>query len=243
MNSINQTLKNKKMISADILKWIALITMFIDHTGAAILEKIPQYHTTDWCYPLDITFRMIGRLAFPIYCFLLIEGFYHTRNRLNYMRNLLLFAVISEIPFELSFFGGMDIGFHNVYWTLLLGLLLLMLLETIKAKYNDKYSFLAIVAVIPFAAAAQLMSTDYGAIGVLLIFILYQTHFERLKQSVLGALAMSYEITAPISFILTYFYNGERKNKRFKYVFYFFYPAHLLLLYWIRLLIIGKIAQ
>ncbi len=238
---MNNTVKKQKFISADLLKWIALVTMFIDHTGAAILEKIPQYHTTSWCYPLDMTFRMIGRLAFPIYCFLLVEGFWKTHNRKKYARNLLLFAIVSEIPFEVSFMGGLNIGFHNVYWTLLLGLLLMMVLEWIKSKYPDKYSPLAIIAVVPFATIAQLVYTDYAAIGVLLIFILYQTHQERKKQSILGAVAMCYEITAPISFILTYYYNGERKNKRFKYVFYLFYPAHLLFLYWIRLLILAGI--
>ncbi len=238
MNKI--TRNNNKGISADTLKWIALITMLIDHTGASILEKIPQYTTVDWVFQLDMTLRLIGRIAFPIYCFLLVEGFYKTRSRKKYALNLFIFALISEIPFELSFMGGLDIGFHNVYWTLLLGMLLMMTLEEIKARCADKYNLLALLALAILAGTAQLVYTDYAAIGVMLIFILYQTRDNRKKQSILGAVAMCYEITAPISFILTYNYNGQRKLRKYaftKYLFYAFYPIHLLLLYFVRLLI------
>ena len=239
MNKI--TRNNNKGISADTLKWIALITMLIDHTGASILEKIPQYTTVDWVFQLDMTLRLIGRIAFPIYCFLLVEGFYKTRSRKKYALNLFIFALISEIPFELSFMGGLDIGFHNVYWTLLLGMLLMMTLEEIKVRCADKYNLLALLALAILAGTAQLVYTDYAAIGVMLIFILYQTRDNRKKQSILGAVAMCYEITAPISFILTYNYNGQRKLRKYafiKYLFYAFYPIHLLLLYFVRLLIL-----
>lgn len=226
-------------ISADTLKWIALITMFIDHTGASILEKLPQYTTLDGVFQVDMVLRFIGRIAFPIYCFLLVEGFYKTHSRKKYVLNLLTFALISEIPFELSFMGGLNIGFHNVYWTLLLGMLLMMTLEEIKVRKPDKYNILALLALAIFAGTAQIVYTDYAAIGVILIFILYQTRDDRKRQSILGAVAMCYEITAPVSFILTYNYNGQRKKRKnafTKYLFYAFYPAHLLLLYFVRLL-------
>lgn len=239
MNIITKIKNNG--ISADSLKWIALITMLIDHTGASILEKIPQYTTLDWVFPLDMALRLIGRIAFPIYCFLLVEGFYKTCSRKKYAFNLLIFALISEIPFELSFMGGLDIGFHNVYWTLLLGMLLMITLETIKVRKPDKYNLLALLVLAVFAGIAQIAYTDYAAIGVILIFILYQTRDDRKRQSILGAVAMCYEITAPISFILTYNYNGQRKPRKYaytKYLFYAFYPIHLLLLYFVRLLIL-----
>ena len=239
MNSILHIKKNG--ISSDALKWIALITMLIDHTGASVLEKIPQYNTVDWVFQLDLVLRFIGRIAFPIYCFLLVEGFWKTHNRKKYALNLLIFAIISEIPFEISFMGRLDIGFHNVYWTSLLGLILMMVLEEIKVRWADKYNLLAILAVAVLAGTAQLVDTDYAAIGVLLIFILYQTRDDRKRQSILGAVAMCYEITAPISFILTYHYNGQRKQRKgqfTKYAFYAFYPIHLLVLYWVKLLIL-----
>jgi len=99
-----------------------------------------------------------------------------------------------------------------------------------------------VVAVV--AVTAHLLNTDYGAIGVMLIFILYQTRDERKRQAVLGAVAMCYEITAPIAFLLTYYYNGKRKQRRLevaKYFFYAFYPIHLLILYWVKLLILDMI--
>ncbi len=238
MNIVTNLKKNG--ISADTLKWIALITMLIDHTGASILEKIPQYSTVDWVYQLDLVLRFIGRIAFPIYCFLLVEGFYKTRSRKKYAWNIFAFALISEIPFEVSFMGELNIGFHNVYWTLLLGMLLMMTLEEIKARKPERFGLLALLALAVFAGTAQLVYTDYAAIGVMLIFILYQTRDNRMKQSVLGAVAMCYEVTAPISFVLTYHYNGQRKarkNPYVKYLFYAFYPIHLLVLYWIRLLV------
>ena len=234
-----ETLK-KNGISADALKWIALITMLIDHTGASVLEKIHQYSTVDWVFKLDLILRLIGRIELPIYCFLLVEGFYKTHNRKKYALNLFAFALISEIPFEISFMGGLDIGFHNVYWTLLLGMLLMLALEEIKVRKPEKFSLFALLALAAFAGIAQLVHTDYAAIGVMLIFILYQTRDNRKKQSVLGAVAMFYEITAPISFVLTYHYNGhrkERKNPLTKYAFYAFYPIHLIVLYCVKLLI------
>lgn len=238
MNIFTRLKKNG--ISADTLKWIALITMLIDHTGASVLEKIPQYSTVDWVFKLDLILRLIGRIAFPIYCFLLVEGFYKTHSRKKYALNLFVFALISEIPFEISFMGELNIGFHNVYWTLLLGMLLMATLEEIKVRYAEKYNLFALLGVAVFAGTAQLVYTDYAAIGVMLIFILYQTRVDRKKQSILGAVAMCYEITAPISFVLTYHYNGlrkVRKNSWTKYVFYAFYPIHLLVLYCVKLLI------
>ena len=93
------------------------------------------------------------------------------------------------------------------------------------------------MAIAVSAAAAELLQTDYGASGVLLIFILYKMRADRFMQCVFGGAVMSWEITAPIAFVLLYKYNGIRRQKYLKYFFYAFYPAHLLLLYWVRLMI------
>ena len=103
----------KKNITSDCLKWIAVITMVIDHIGAAILEKTYFFLSAD-IQKADFLFRKIGRLSFPIFCFLLVEGFYHTRSRKKYLVNILLFAVISEIPFEAAFFDRLVWGFRNI---------------------------------------------------------------------------------------------------------------------------------
>ena len=98
-NKLNTKFQTQRRgISADTLKWIALITMFIDHIGASVLEKIPQYTTVDWVFQLNFTLRLIGRISFPIYCFLLVEGFFMTRSQKKYALNLFVFALVSEIP-------------------------------------------------------------------------------------------------------------------------------------------------
>lgn len=224
-----------KGISADALKWIALVTMFIDHVGAVVLEYIPQAElpaVTATYYVL----RYIGRLAFPIYCFLLVEGFHRTSNRMRYLRDLMIFAAISEIPFEICFMTEVGNGFHNVYWTLTIGLAVMMALDYVKKNRFANNTWINLIIMIVGAFVAETLGCDYGAIGILLIFILYQTRDDRAKQSIFGGIAMLYEVTGPIAFVLTFFYNGERKIKKFKYAFYAFYPVHLLLLYLVRLL-------
>ncbi len=229
--------KKKNGLTSDLLKWIAVVTMFIDHIGAAIVEQtdlsLLPYGKTG-----DLILRLIGRIAFPIYCFLLVEGFYHTRSRKKYLCNLTLFAVLSEIPFELAVFGEIKWGFHNVYWTLLLGFLVMSGVEKIREKMgtteNTKKTFAELALAAAAAIGAELLQTDYGAIGVFLIFILYQARENRQRQCILGAVAMAYEVTAPVAFYLLYHYNGIRRQKRWKYFFYAFYPVHFLLLYWIR---------
>ncbi len=95
------------------LKWIAVITMIIDHTGAVL-------------FPDNMVFRYIGRIAFPIFCFLLVEGFFHTRDVRKYMLRLGLFALISEIPYDLAFRDTvLEFEHQNVFFALLLGVVMI----------------------------------------------------------------------------------------------------------------------
>ncbi len=225
-----------KGINADTLKWIAMITMFIDHVGAVVLEYIPQFElpAVNAAY---YVMRYIGRLAFPIYCFLLVEGYHHTSNRMRYLRDLLIFGLISEIPFEICFMSEPGNGFHNIFWTLSLGFAVMLALDYAKTKFVNA-TWVNLLIMLAGAYIAETIGCDYGAIGVLLIFILFQTRDDRAKQSIFGGIAMLYEVTGPIAFVLTFFYNGKRKIKKYKYAFYAFYPIHLLLLYLIRLLFV-----
>lgn len=122
--------------SGTALKTIACITMLIDHIGASCIEAgilTPGLDSgtlsrdTLSAYPLyrlDMVLRFTGRLAFPIFCFLLVEGFVHTHDVKKYVRRLFLFALISEVPFDLAFFRTpFDPSAQNVYWTLALGVL------------------------------------------------------------------------------------------------------------------------
>ncbi len=215
--------------SGTTLKLIACVTMLIDHIGASCIEtrEVPAALTR-----LDLVLRLIGRLAFPIFCFLLVEGFLHTHDVRKYIRRLLLFGVVSEVPFDMAFFRT---PFHwehqNVYWTLALGVIAMAAMQ----HYQDadgNLTLKSVLSAVACAFAAELANTDYGAIGVALIIALYLTRDSRKQQCIIGAVMMLFELTAPIAFLLVWHYNGQRGNcpKWAQRAFYLFYPVHLTVL-------------
>ncbi len=246
----------KKGIPGSTLKIIAITTMFIDHIGAVIFERIltangfylinmnDAQSFSDFMdkngtvFILDTVFRLIGRLGFPIFCFLLIEGFLHTRNVWKYAFRLFLFAIVSEVPFDLAFRSSMfSIGYQNVFFTLLMGLLAITLIQMAEKKLsaNKVLQYLLIVPItVVFMLIAGFLRCDYGSMGVLTIVIMYLFRKSRIWEmaggcAVLTCMSLS-EITAFIALIPVYKYNGER-GLNLKYIFYAFYPVHLLLLY------------
>ncbi|MBP3544518.1 MAG: hypothetical protein J6J86_09845, partial [Lachnospiraceae bacterium] len=134
-DSVIESQNTKKGLAGSTLKIIAIITMFIDHIGAAIFENNEitmcvmakgEHAYVIWGLA-DLVLRLIGRIAFPIFCFLLVEGFLHTRDVKKYALRLGAFCLISEIPFNLAFFGQpLYAGHQNVFFTLLIGLLVLI---------------------------------------------------------------------------------------------------------------------
>lgn len=227
-------------ISGTGLKRLACVSMLLDHIGASCLEAglladfpaglpLSSYQAF---YTLDLVLRFIGRLAFPIYCFLLVEGFLHTHDVRKYCLRLLAFALLSEVPFDWAFFNRPFYpAYQNVYWTLLLGMLAMALLQRFR---SDRLSgaLLQIAAAAACAAAAELLRTDYGATGVLLIVVLYALRASRLRQCIAGACLTAYELTGPLAFVPVWFYSGERgRCSHDQALFYYgFYPVHLLLL-------------
>lgn len=236
-------MNEKKVISADALKWIALITMFIDHIGAGIIEKC-YIHAPNMAF-IDIIIRGIGRLAFPIYCFLLVEGYQYTRSRWKYCLNLFVFALISEIPFDFLFREELTFDYQNVYFTLLLGMLAIMVAGEIEKKAWRFGIILEFLVAIGFGIIAEVLRTDYSSWGVFLIFLLFITRKSpRWVTCLAGSLFMftqGTEVIAIISFILILFYNAKRSGKVNKYVFYGLYPAHLALYCGIRFLLMNYI--
>lgn len=244
--------EDKKGISGSTLKLIAIIVMLIDHIGAVIVERMILYVNGGgiWVnnytelfhlkpevaqlFLLDTILRYIGRLGFPIFCFLLIEGFLHTRNVWKYTLRLFLFALISEIPFNLAFRGKLFYsGYQNVFFTLLIGLLVMIAFSYIE-KQTTWYRFVRLLlSVFSMAAGmvlAELLKTDYAAIGVFCIMMLYIFRKKKGLQMLAGCLSFAWEFTAPLAFLPIAFYNGKRGWK-LKYAFYIFYPLHLFLLY------------
>ncbi len=219
-----------QIFSSSTLKLIAVVSMFIDHFGLSIVY---------WSHDVDIVryyqlCRDIGRIAFPIYCFLLVEGFFYTRSRVRYAANLLLFGLLSEIPFNLVLGASVWLpGYQNVFFTLLCGLLAIWGME----KAREKHLLLMVPVAAAGMGAAYLLHTDYDFRGVLLIVILYLFHALPVLRFICGALCLSWEWKAIFAWIPITLYNGERgwmKGPVIKYAFYIFYPAHLLLLAYLR---------
>lgn len=229
----------KKGFSGSALKLIAIITMFIDHIGAVIVERAMLKFSNDYAVyerlaTCDVILRSVGRIAFPIFCFLLVEGFLHTKNVWKYMLRLASFALISEIPFDLAQVGRMfNLQSQNIFFTLLIGLFIIHCLDRIwKQESWPKLSrvCLYIVGICIGLLAAEYLNTDYGARGIIAIIALYAFRFNRFNQAIAGVLAFSWEFPAPVAFLPVLAYNGKRGNGN-KYLFYAFYPLHLIILY------------
>lgn len=238
----------RKGPSGSTLKLIAIITMLIDHVAAAVLMRFLKTRgsTVDGSLISGLiesgmlqqiydTMRGVGRIAFPIFCFLLVEGFEHTRDRKKYALRLGLFALLSEIPFDLAFSGCvLEFHYQNVFFTLFLGLLTMMAYRWTEEQTRwDAFprTLLLMIEVLVGMGAAELLSTDYGGRGVWCIMMLYLFRKKRVWQVVAGCLAFFWwELPAVIAFLPIALYNGKR-GWNVKYFFYFFYPVHLLLLY------------
>lgn len=170
----NQT---KKGLNAGNLKMIALFCMVIDHIGVAILYPLAKNQES--MLLLYFVFRLIGRVAFPLYAFFITEGFFHTRNKLKYALRLLLLAVISEVPFDMVLDHKLlCTQYQNVFFTLLFGLLTIWALDAIgKTKIKRGCSVvikLLIITVVCFLTEFAIRG-DYGAIGVFSIVSIYLT--------------------------------------------------------------------
>lgn len=253
-------MKHKKFtgFSGFQLKLVAVISMFVDHIGAVLLEKglLPQISDAvlagnstsflpadyQFWYNMDILLRCIGRLSFPLFCFLLVEGFQHTGNVKKYALRLGIFALLSEIPFDLAVYGcSFSLKGQNVFFTLFLGLLTLCAVDYFNQTLSAPLQPLKYLPALTGMLLAHFFQTDYAALGILLIVVLYAFKNNRTWQCLLGAaLTLFSSYTAFLAFFLIYFYNGKRGRQPFKYFFYAFYPLHLLLFYALRLLFYGQ---
>ena len=230
-----------QVLTSSSLKIIAIVTMFIDHFGAVVVNQAllrlssvvrnqELYHNMRIFYRI---LRLVGRLAFPIFCFMLVEGFVHTRSREKYLLRLGFFALISEIPFDLAIYKDWFYpDKQNVFFTLFLGMLVMYLADRFKRDWLQAMVILAGVFL------GYLLKTDYGEKGVFVITVLYLLRYQRPLQCLAGAAAMSFETGGPFGMIPPLLYNGQKGKLKLKYFFYWFYPAHLLLLTGARMAIL-----
>ena len=222
-------------LSGSTLKIIALVTMMIDHFGAVFVQRamsMPGFEHELW-NSLYWPMRYVGRLAFPIFCFLLVEGFCHTSDMKKYLGRIIVFALISEIPFNLGVTGKwLDFNYQNVFWELALGIVAMFFIKILEEK-NLNYILqvlLRLLVIFVFAIAAETLNLDYGMYGIVSIVALYVFRQNKWMQLLVGAISFMWEPVAPFAFLPIALYNGERGIKM-KYLFYIFYPAHLLVFY------------
>lgn len=245
-------------ISANLLKWIALITMLIDHFGACIWLYLAKsglmgFQDPTFSAPYYIL-RGIGRLAFPLFIFLLAEGFYYTKSRKKYLIRLTIFAFLSEIPFDLALFltnpqissGQVTTWAHqNVYFTLTLGFVAMLLIDWIREQgWRKEVEIPGLIGAVALPAAlAQLIHTDYGAIGVVAIAVAWILRERRGGLTELIGIifiltfSSSLEALALFDLPLIATYHGKQGKKGNRWFFYAFYPIHLFLLFVLRMLI------
>lgn len=240
---------HKRGLSQEGLKLIACITMLIDHIGATIVlthlhqsTGVERTVLLQW-YEL---LRTVGRISFPIYCFLLSEGAIRTRSPKLYGLRLLLAAVLSEIPYDLAFYGKLNWDHQNVMVTLLLGFAMLQTM----GKCNGFLPKLLLI--LPFAALAEWFGTDYGAEGIFVISVFALTRGVQHKHILqvlllwflfspdhrmvfnwLEGLPVSLQEWAVLAVLPVALYDGRKltNSKAVQWAFYAFYPAHLLILY------------
>ena len=212
-------------LSGSTLKIIAVLSMIVDHWCYLFAEQGTEGY--------EIGRMWIGRVAFPIFCFLLVEGFQKTGNRKKYGQRLLMFAILSEIPFDLFRYGQVfSMEGCNIFVTLFLGFLLMAATEHVTRQEMSEIrkAFCRLLALLLAVGAAYLIHSDYSFYGVISIYILYMFRYQKRQQLMMGALSFLYEPTALVAFVPIAFYNG-RRGLKIKYFFYLFYPIHLLVLY------------
>lgn len=242
----------KKGITGSTLKIVAMIAMLIDHIGAVVCarmmmsagfreavgageEALITWATTNAdLYSTYSVFRTIGRIAFPIFAFLLVEGFVHTQDAKKYALRLFAFALISEIPFDLALQSKvLEIDYQNVFFTLAIGFVTMMGYKYLEEKqFPNTFTryLLQILVMMVGMAAAMFLRTDYGALGIFTILSIYIFRNNRLFQIAAIGLIFIENMAAWFAFFPILLYNGKR-GRNIKWPFYIFYPVHLLVLF------------
>jgi len=238
-------------LSQETLKLIACVTMLIDHIAAVLVipsdaAMLAGDTTVAW---INVFMRGIGRVAFPIFCFLLVEGAHHTRNPRKYALRLSLGMVLSEIPFDLAFFGGPTWAHQSVMVTLLLGFGMIQGMKRVKHIWK-------LICILPFYLVAEWLHTDYAGEGILIIAMFALVKEVRHENWVrLAGMALllwdntamfQWNLGVPIyynrirmlSAVPIFCYDGSKRtySKAVQWAFYLFYPVHITILLLVKML-------
>lgn len=240
----------------NVLKWVAIAAMLIDHTAAVLGGWLPPL-----CSGL---MRDVGRIAFPIFAYGIAQGCVYTHSARRYLGRLLLFAVLSEIPYRLALRAGSQaFGLFNVFFTLLAGAACCQIVKFCRSK-GRRWAWAAVAPVAAIVLLCEVLGTDYGGFGVLCVllpYLFWESKPARIialgsvvaflyivvnnfsgfsyplwwmeNPSALGGM-LRQTLFALAGVGLIALYNGQPGSKKGKWFFYVFYPAHLLALWLLR---------
>lgn len=234
-------------LTSNMLRVIAVVLMLMDHIWAIYMS------VGDW-----MTYA--GRMAFPIFAFQIAEGFVHTSDLKKYFLRLLGFALVAEIPFNLFYSSRVFNPYHqNVLFTLLLGLLCIVVIDNARKNKTPKNTGLAVLWLALITVVAFISFTDYGFLGILTVVMFYLLRdfpfawvcqlvamvlinvvFSEGRVFSVDLLGKMFEIPcqgfAVFALIPIWLYGGKKgkSNKIMQYGFYAFYPMHMLILYFIK---------
>ncbi len=233
-------------VTADGLKIFACVVMLIQTVGILIVEKgliglSPSQAELAGALAEDSrlmtqtgigsAMQLAGGMALPVFAFLLVEGFLHTSDYKKYLFRIAFAALVSEIPFDLVMSQKiMDWSVQNALITMTVCLLMLYFIRMTDAADNRLLrGIIKTMAVMGTLIWVSLFRAQYGLSMVLLTAIFYLLHAHKVWKTVLGALVSFLHVTGPLAFFGIWCYNGKRSGLLPKYVYYIFYPAHLLL--------------
>lgn len=174
--------------------------------------------------------QLAGGLAVPVFAFLLVEGFFHTSDYRRYLLVIAVSALLSEIPYDLAMSRRMlDVSSQNALVSMAVSLLMLHFLGMLRGKKGPLCSAGRALILFSSVAWVTLLRAQYGLCMVLLTAVFYLFYTRNVLKTVLGIVISLLYVTGPISFYVIWCYNAERTDRVPKYVYYAFYPLHLLL--------------
>ena len=232
MDKQNGKLDKLRIFSGAQLKYIAFLSMLVDHINKALIY--PFLSGEGILQRISDAFDILGRIAFPLFAFFLVEGFFKTGNRKKYLASLLIFGIISEIPFDMALSGVFfELNSNNIMFTLALMLITIWTIDILKEKMQNmsKYTWYPVSFVIVgiMCIISMVTGLDYEYHAIMIGYLFYIFYNKRVFAIFLGYLAIFKEVWSLLGFSLILTYNGKRgkQNKLFNYCFY---PVHLLIL-------------
>ncbi len=231
------------------IKIIAIVLMLIDHVGYKLMGNMP-------------ILRLVGRMSFPLFAFLLVNGYRHTTDKKRYLIRMFTMALISEVFYDLAFHGQiLEIYGQNVFFTLSVGLLSFIVTDKFKEMITHKLDGVILKLAIAigevgilgcFMIVNRLLRADYSWYGIMVIYFLYLTYGAKLKNKFMMVLAIAFanfiniiltngvfQAFSILSIMFIMFFKEKKVSvsKTVKIGCYLFYPAHLFVIFLINMLI------